>query len=231
MQEINKAFKLFDEGEYKQAEKIYLACLNGLTDEQPNLYKVALNGLGYVTSHQGQYEKARQYFKEVLDISLNQEDKKEEAMALHQLGMVERMAGEFNDSLYYFNEEEKIWKHYFPEFYLGFSANSYEKGYIAIKQGQYDEARAFFRDSLAFAESANSSVAEGCAYRGMGELEMAKLNFDKAKIHFQQATAAFNEAGDSIAIKEIQGFLFQCQQLHSTNKGAIENGNKENQKR
>ncbi|WP_341202380.1 hypothetical protein [Planomicrobium okeanokoites] len=48
MQEINKAFKLFDEGEYKQAEKIYLACLNGLTDEQPNLYKVALNGLGYV---------------------------------------------------------------------------------------------------------------------------------------------------------------------------------------
>lgn len=231
MQKLNEAFGLFDKGEYKQAEKLYLACLNELTDEQPNLYKATLTGLGYVKSHQGQYEKARQYFKEVFDISLSQEDKKEEAMALHQLGMVERMAGEFDKALHFFTEEEKIWKQYFPEFFIGFSANSYEKGYIAVKQGQYERAMELFQNALTFAKPANSDIALGCAYRGIGELEMAKSCFEKAIIHFRQALSAFDAAGDSIAVEEIQHFLDQCQQLHTDEKGDSENGNTQNPKR
>lgn len=231
MQKLNKAFELFDKGEYKRAEKIYLTCLSELTDDQHNLYKAVLNGLGYVKSHQGQFEKAKQYFKSVLEISIKQADKKEEAMALHQLGMVERMAGEFEKALYFFTEEEKIWKQHYPDFLIGFSANSYERGYIAIKQERYERALELFQSALALAKSANSPVAKGCAYRGMGELEIAKLRFEEASIHFQHAMSAFEAAGDSIAAKEIRRFLNQCQHIHSDNIGEMKDGNKGSTKR
>lgn len=213
MKEINEAFELFDQGEYDQAEELYLACLKKLGDRKSDSYKAVLNGLGYVKSHQGEFREARKYINEVLEIAIEQADKMEEAMAFHQLGMVERMAGEYESALRLFTKEAAIWKAHFPDFTVGFSANSYERGYIAIKQEQYEEAAELFRSSLDNAKAGNSLVAAGCAHRGMGELELAKKRVEQAGNHFKQALSAFEEAGDEIAAAETQEFLEQCNRL------------------
>lgn len=210
MKEINEAFELFDQGEYDQAEELYLACLKELGDQKSDSYKAVLNGLGYVKSHQGEFGEARKYINEVLEIAIEQADKMEEAMALHQLGMVERMAGEFESALDLFTKEAAIWKAHFPDFTVGFSANSYERGYIAIKQERYGEAAELLQSSLQYAKSAKSLVAEGCACRGLGELELSRNRAEKAAGYFQQALAAFEEAEDLTGAAEIWVFLKQC---------------------
>ncbi|WP_052131655.1 tetratricopeptide repeat protein [Planococcus sp. CAU13] len=207
MKKINEAFDLFEQGEFEKAEAIYLACLEDLADGTSDAYKAILYGLGYVKSHQGEMEKAKQYFNEVREIAAAEADKKEEAMALHQMGMVERMAGEYEKALRLFTAEAEIWKRHFPDFHIGFSANCYERGYIALKQKQHEEASRLLQTSLEYAKAANDPVAEGCAYRGLGEIELVKRRIDQAKVYFQQARSSFEEAGDALGVAEIQEFL------------------------
>lgn len=207
MKEINEAFELFEQGEFEKAEAIYLACLEELGDEKSDAYKAVLYGLGYVKSHQGEMEKAKQYFGRVRKLAAAEANKKEEAMALHQLGMVERMAGEYEEALRLFTAEAEIWKGHYPDFYIGFSANCYERGYIALKQKRYEEASELLQTSLEYAKAAADPVAEGCAYRGLGEIELVKRRFEQAKVYFQQARSSFEEAGETIGVAEIQEFL------------------------
>ena len=229
MEEIDEAFELFDRGEYEQAEQMYLRCLDELKDEKSASYSSVLNGLGYVKSHQGQFEKAKQYFNGVLQIAFEEDDKNKEAMALHQLGMVERMAGKYESALAFFKREHKIWQQHFPDFYTGFSANSYERGFIAFKQEQHERAEKLFISALDYAKGAKSPVAKGCAYRGLGELNMAKLRFREAAIYFRKALLAFEEADDPTGAAEIQAHLQQSQLLLSENReGGIKNDNKGN---
>ncbi|MFC4712057.1 tetratricopeptide repeat protein [Planococcus dechangensis] len=207
MQELDDAFDLFDKGEFQQAEKIYLSCLNSIPDKTSTSYKAALNGLGYVKSFQGQFGKATAYYQELLEISKKQFNLKEEAMALHQLGMVERMAGNYQRALDFFTSESEIWTRHFPDFYVGFAANFYERGSIAIKEKKYTEATVLLNQSLEYAVLSKSLVAQGCAYRGMGELGVATSKFDEAKNAFHKAISVFKEAEDRIAVEEIQSLL------------------------
>lgn len=207
MEELNVAFALFEKGEFQQAEEIYLSCVRSIPDKTSTSYKAALNGLGYVKSFQGQFGKATAYYQELLNISKKEADLKEEAMALHQLGMVERMAGNFQRSREFFVAEGEIWTRHFPGFYVGFAANFYERGSIAIKEKKYTAASILLTQSLEYAVLAKSLVAQGCAHRGMGELGIATSKFDEAKNAFQKALSAFKEAEDRMAVEEIQRFL------------------------
>ncbi|WP_281863759.1 tetratricopeptide repeat protein [Planomicrobium okeanokoites] len=207
MQELDVAFDLFDKGEFQQAEEIYLSCLRSIPDKTSTSYKAALNGLGYVKSFQGQFGKATVYYQELLEISKRESNLKEEAMALHQLGMVERMAGNYQLAADFFATEGEIWARHFPDFYVGFAANFYERGSIAIKEKKYTEATILLNQSLEYAVLAESLVAQGCAYRGMGELGVVTSQFNEAENAFQKALSAFKEAEDRVAVEEIQGLL------------------------
>lgn len=150
MQELDVAFELFDKGEFQQAEEIYLSCLRRIPDKNSTSYKTALNGLGYVKSFQGQFGKATAYYQELLEISKNHSNLKGEAMALHQLGMVERMAGNYKRAIDFFTAEGEIWTRDFLDFHLGFSASFYERGSIAIREKKYSEATILLNEALEY---------------------------------------------------------------------------------
>ncbi|WP_422123327.1 tetratricopeptide repeat protein [Planococcus sp. X10-3] len=207
MQELDEAFDFFDKGEFQQAEEIYLSCLRSISDKTSVSYKAALNGIGYVKSFQGQFGKATAYYQELLEISKRESNLKEEAMALHQLGMVGRMAGNYQQATEFFIAEGEIWTRHFPDFYVGFAANFYERGSIAIKEKKYTEATILLKQSLEYAVLSKSLVAQGCAYRGLGELGVATSKFEKAENAFQKALSVFKEAEDSVAVEEMQSLL------------------------
>ena len=207
MREIDEAFELFDKGEFQQAEKLYLTYLMKLTDKTSAPYKAILNGLGYVKSFQGQYREAKDYYQKLLEISKRQFDTKEEAIALHQLGMVERMAGDYKKAKDYFSAEHEIWIREYPDFYVGFSANFYERGFIAARLKKYQEALSLLNHALEYAFLAKDLIAQGCAYRELGELAASRSQIEQAKSHFQSAFSAFQEAKDEKAVEEIQHLL------------------------
>lgn len=62
-------------------------------------------------------------------------------------------------------------------------------------------------EALNLANESADDVCLGCAYRGLGEIYVAKNQGNLAKQSFLHAIEAFERANDLIAILEIKEFL------------------------
>lgn len=213
MEDLNKqladAFELFDQGQISAAEKIYTHCLEKV-DRQSVAYLKVLHGLGYIKAEQAQYNEARKIYTEIRERTVAKGNSKEEHIAVHQLGMVERMAGNYEAALALFTEEFVLLNNENPDFAAGYAANFYEKGYIFLQQGQLNNAEEFLIQSLDCANRANDSISRGCSLRGLGELYSAKNKPSRAAAYFVQAIKAFKDGNDPIAVEEVFSLMEVC---------------------
>lgn len=201
---LARAFQYFNKGQLKQAEILYLECLDKIEDQLSKQYKQALHGLGIVKSELGNYQLASELYMQLLAIAKQEINKQEEAIVYHQLGMVKRMAGDCTSALDYFTKEQMIYKEHDPDFHLGFAANLYEQGMICMNQGKLKEAAKRMTESLQHAKQTDDLIVLGCAYRGLGDIAKTAGNLDTAKEHFHLARQAFQEAKDTRAVLGVE---------------------------
>lgn len=88
-------------------------------------------------------------------------------IALHQAGMVERMAGNFEEAMRLFYQEEKVIQRAFPMDDLRIATNLYEQAYVNMKKGELALAEQMMTQSLEHAKSSDDAMCIGCAYRGL----------------------------------------------------------------
>lgn len=203
-QSLSKAWDLFDNGRYREAEALYLACFAHIPPSDTGKFHAVLMGLLYTEAFLEKYDEARKYGNLLLK---DAKDDDERHTAIHQLGMVERMAGNYKEAMALFSEEESIIHASFPEDHWRMSANFYEQGYVMLKMKQYAEAQEAMLMALDSAIQAKDEMCKGCAYRGMGEIMTAVGNSEKAMVFFEKAVVAFTNAGDWKAVEEIQANL------------------------
>ncbi|MEH7239386.1 tetratricopeptide repeat protein [Bacillus sp. JJ1562] len=96
-EQLNRAFELFDKGLLNEAEALNNGCLEKINDTNSNEYVQVLHGLGYVKAALNNYEEARSYYKELIN-ALNNGEKMDNCIAVHQLGMIERMPSCFDEA-------------------------------------------------------------------------------------------------------------------------------------
>jgi hypothetical protein len=58
--------------------------------------------------------------------------------------------------------------------------------------------------ALEMAQQAGDHMCIGCSYRGLGEVYLALDNLSRAKEEFLFSMKAFEQAGDQIAVLEVQ---------------------------
>lgn len=202
MQEkIAEAWRLFDIGEYAASEKIYEACLKEINENEYDTYASILMGIIYTQSFQKKYDEARSFAKELVELAPNEE---ELHIALHQAGMVERMAGNYDEAMNLFHQEEELIQRVFPEDHLRVATNLYEQAYVSMKSGDLEVSEHIMRLSLEHAKDADDAMCMGCAYRGLGEIMNLHGERDSANSFFEQAIEAFKLSGDMIAVKEVE---------------------------
>lgn len=201
---LTKAWELFDNGHYQDAEKLYLECYNRRNASDDETRNVILMGLLYSSAFLGKYQEARSYCNSLMASARNEEEKH---IAFHQFGMVERMAGNYEKAMAYFMEEESIIRAAFSADPFRLSANFYEQGYVALQMKQYTKAEQTMRAALDCAISAKDEMCKGCAYRGMGQIMAAVGNPEKASEFFAKAIVSFTDAGDLTAVEEIEIML------------------------
>jgi len=205
MQEkLAQAWQLFDVGEFVASEAIYLECLNQTSEIDYDNYAAILMGLIYTQSFNGKYDEARDYACRLLNIVPNEEEKH---IALHQAGMVERMAENYGEALKMFLQEAEIIHTTFSEDDLRMAANLYEQAYVHMKMRVLDKAEEVMNRSLEHAKKSGDAMRIGCAYRGLGEIMKACGNTEQAHNYFEQAITAFELTGDSIAVDEVKAML------------------------
>lgn len=200
--QLAKAFDLFDQGRIEEAEKIYVKCLQSL-EENSDTYVTALHGLGYIKARQAQHADARQIYSKIRQITLDNGNIENEHIAVHQLGMVERMAKNYEKALELFSEEFKLLNREKPDFSAGYAANYYEKGMILLELGETDRAEDSLLESLVYSKQSDDLISLGCSFRGLGELYQVKQMEKEAKSYFLEAIKAFEKASDKEAVKEV----------------------------
>lgn len=203
---LNRAFELFESKQLIEAEEIYKECLS-LMDTSTNKYEAALHWLGYVKSELKKFEDARSIYLELREIAKSSLNLQDEIIAIHQLGMVERMAENYDKAQELFDEELTLLRSSNPNWYVGFAANFYEQGFILFKKNNLFEAEKLMYQSLRYAEQSNDQIALGCSLRGLGEINKAKGEIEKAKRYFEQSILAFKEGENLVGVTEVNRML------------------------
>lgn len=203
---LNHAFELFENNQLIEAEGIYQECLS-LMDTKSTKYEAALHWLGFVKSELKKFDEARSIYFELRKIAETNSNLQDELITIHQLGMVERMAENYDDAQKLFKEELELLQSSHPNWHVGFAANYYEQGYILLKKNNLFEAEKLMYQSLRYAEQSNDETALGCSLRGLGEIHKAKGEIGKAKRYFEQSIVAFKEGKNLVGVTEVTRML------------------------
>jgi tetratricopeptide (TPR) repeat protein len=195
---IQAAWAAFEAEQFAQAERDFRRARL-----EPGLAAQARHGLVYVFARTGRFEEARAECHLLQLEAQSRNDKSSEYVALHQLGMVERMAGQLHTALEVFGKERAIIQ-LLENPPLAVSANAYEQGIICGKLERYAQAREWLALSLEQAQLAGDPIAEACAYRGLGEVA---ANAVMRKAMLMQSFAAFERGGDALGAAEIEELL------------------------
>ncbi len=185
-----QAWTAFEQGDYAQAEALF-----GTLPDPDSAF-----GLGYVLAFTGRFDEARHIYAE---LRMQARETPLEHIYLHQLGMVERMAGDWAAALARFEEESELIAG-LGNPPLPVSANAYELGTIWQALGELEKARAFFEQAVDAGRTSGDLIALGCAERGLGDWHAAQNKSVRAREHWQAAQAAFAQAEDEKAMREIE---------------------------
>lgn len=204
IRKLQNALNAFEQGRLKQAEILYLECLDKIQDKDTPAYKQALHGLSYVKIEMKQLTEANELYSELLRISQNEGNKEDEAIALHQLGIVHRMDRNYEAARRYLEQEETIYKSIQGNFHLGLAANYYEQGMIDFLMNNFQKAKVFMKKSLGEAKQDADQMVIGYTYRALGDIESKRGNVKEAIRYFEYATSAFEKVDANEAVKEIR---------------------------
>lgn len=201
---LEEAFCAFDQKEYARAERLYELLLVNLKNEDSTHYDEIMHMLGFVKGEMGKWKESEEIYQSLLTQAKSSHNKEEEAVILHQLGMVFRLSGDIHKSREYFVQEENHRTKNLPFNDIGFSANHYEQGILFLIEKNLENAVIHMNQALQFAEKAEDTVCCACAHRGLGDIyaEMEKL--DLSIHHFQVSKQFFKTAEDNHGIKEIE---------------------------
>ena len=184
------AWKAVDLGDYETAAHIWEQLISSCSSEtEADTY---LHGYGYALVGLKRWNEARAIYQRLYD-------KTGSHIYIHQLGMVEREAGNYDAAVALFRKE---WLMLSDDDALAKAANLYEQGLIAHLSNNHDTAMKFAEQCLDLSMLTNDKIMQGCAHRLMGDL-LRHSEPDSARSHYETSRILFEEAGDLIASREI----------------------------
>ncbi|MGK0554133.1 tetratricopeptide repeat protein [Macrococcus capreoli] len=198
-EKIDNVFMLFEEDNKDEAIKLLQEIGNTVKQGDAHYSDYLLNA-AYIYAADNHFDKARETLRSLLE----SDDAEDRQMAHHQLGLVERMDAEFDQSIEHFKAEQALINEHFADDTIKQSVNLYELGYVQLLNSQYDEGKASLESSLKLAELSEDDLSIAISNRALGELYAAQEEMDKAKQYFNEAKRYFRKDGDEFGVAEIE---------------------------
>jgi len=186
------AWEAYENGKLELAAQIWEALIATAPDADTRRNHEL--GYSYVLIAQKEFEQAR---------SMLQQNHREtlSTVYLHQLGIVEREAGRYEEALQCFTQEREVLT---PENYFALAANAHELGMLSFKLNQTEAAQHHAESCLADARRAQDTLTEGCALRLLGDMAAAGGELEQAREQYAAAQVCFTQLEDNTAVQEIQ---------------------------
>ena len=200
MNSIEDAWGAFSQDDYTAAEHLFKVILADAQDEET--IRQAECGLGYVLAFTNRFEEARALFVRLHDDAEKRGMPSEQHRALHQVGMVERMAGNWLQAKTTFAEEAELIR-LLDNLPLPVAVNAYEQGVVALHLNELERAHQWLKYSLEQANLTDDQVAVGCAYRGLGDYFKRKGEAEQARQAWEKAIIAFSRVSEGKAVEDV----------------------------
>ncbi len=200
MNKLAAAWAAFHSEDFEAAEEAFWQ-----SDATPDITREARGGLVYVYARTGRSEEARDGCEALRLEALALGDSALEYAALHQLGIVERLSGQFETALEVFASERTVIAS-LGQPPLARCANAFESGVLHAKLGRIEIGRDWLRIALEAAQLSGDLGAQASVLRALGEVAG---NVTMRRALLTQSHAAFLHAGDELAALEVKALLEQ----------------------
>ena len=158
----------------------------------------ALEGMGWLTQMQGDYERAKATYKEMLELSRELSDKGNVATALNSLGTVAAQKGDNERARALLQENLEVLGELEEE---GNSATRLKRfhalnllGYLAInEEDDYARGTALWEESLALARELGDTDRIGIMLSNLGHPALLQGDFERARALSEEALAFAND--------------------------------------
>jgi tetratricopeptide (TPR) repeat protein len=184
------AWKAYDQKDFDVAAKLWEQLIRtASSDMERDSFRY---DYGYTLVGLKRFDEARSIYEQLYE-------KISSHIYIHQIGMVEREAGNYVMAAELFKQEQTMLA---IEDNLAIAANLYEQALIESLIGELSLAFDLANQCLVVSMTTEDKIMHGCAYRLLGDL--LRLDFpDKARIHYYKSRKSFEDAGDQIACGEI----------------------------
>jgi tetratricopeptide (TPR) repeat protein len=223
---LNARHYLFVAGEYKQAGGIveqaweYLLrwgqmelVLRLLSESVRTLEgesrAIARGNLATVYHLLGDYGSARREHEAVLEEFKAGGDRKNEAVGLHQLGMLHEDQGEYERARERYEQSLAIKQEVGDR--AGVAISLHQLGMLHQDQGEYERARERYKQSLAIAQELGDRASVARTLHQLGNLHYLQGEYERARERYEQSLAIEQEIGNPDGVA---GSLHQLGMLH-----------------
>jgi tetratricopeptide (TPR) repeat protein len=196
---FQRANAYFKNKEYKSAKLAYqvvLDLLEGLTDKE---FKSAVEArtyhqLGMVAEDTRQYEEARTYYLQALQLKIEFNDRYSQARTYHELGMVAEETRQYEEAHTYCQQALQLYIEFNDRYE---QARIYHQlGRVAEETRQYEEARTYYQHALQIKIEFNDRYEQASIYQQLGMVAQKTRQYEEARTYYQHALQLFIEFND-----------------------------------
>jgi PAS domain S-box-containing protein len=153
-----------------------------------------LENLGEVFERRAEYDRAREYYQECLELSREIGDRKGEASGLHGLGNIAYLRGAYDQAREYYEESLTLSREI--EDRKGVAAGLHNLGHIDKHRAEYDRAREYYEEGLTLFREIGDHSGEAATLSSLGIIAEYRGAYDQAREYYEESLTLFREIGD-----------------------------------
>ncbi|MEM7533936.1 MAG: tetratricopeptide repeat protein, partial [Chloroflexota bacterium] len=153
-----------------------------------------LTGLGMIANYKSEYDKAKAYYKQSLQMYKTIGDERSQAMTLTKLGVTTIRLAQYQETQGYLDESLEI--NVRIGYKLGEKMALHVLGMLCMSRGEPDQAQAFYQQGLAIAQQLGDKEGIAAAFNSLAGVMRVKGQIEEAYDYYLEGLKNYQAIGE-----------------------------------
>ncbi|TRU47331.1 MAG: tetratricopeptide repeat protein [Microcystis aeruginosa Ma_QC_Ch_20071001_S25] len=231
---VEAGSKYLQSKNYQKAKEIYQKSLELLkpisesySQSKQSLQAVTLHQLGRVAQELREWEQARSYYRQALEIFIEYGARYEQASTLHQLGIVAQELREWEQARSYYRQALEIKIEYGARYEQ--ASTLHNLGMVAQELREWEQARSYYQQALEICIEYGDRYSQAKTLHQLGIVAAELREWEQARSYYRQALeikieygARYEQAGTLHQLGIVAAELREWEQARSYYQQALE---------
>ncbi|MCA2791827.1 MAG: tetratricopeptide repeat protein [Microcystis sp. M048S1] len=198
---VEAGSKYLQSKNYQKAKEIYQKSLELLkpisesySQSKQSFQAITLHNLGIVAQELREWEQARSYYQQSLEIFIEYGDRYEQAKTLHNLGRVAQELREWEQARSYYQQAIEIYIEYGDRYGQANPLNNL--GIVAQELREWEQARSYYQQAIGICIEYGDRYSQAIPLHQLGRVAEELREWEQARSYYQQAIEICIEYGD-----------------------------------